>query len=111
MKRGGWLGPWNNFRANIGRCCRYLQWMDSRTGKSRTFLASLRERSSLGFMWHEGNCTKLLLPTSKRKTTGLQRARQPWQPFRIIGITVEGALELVRAVITLPARLLGYRSV
>jgi hypothetical protein len=28
-------------------------------------------------------------------------------PFRIIGIAVEGALELVRAVIFLPARMLG----
>ena len=28
-------------------------------------------------------------------------------PFRIVGIAVGGALELLRAVITLPARLLG----
>jgi hypothetical protein len=28
-------------------------------------------------------------------------------PFRLIGIAVEGVLELVRAVIFLPARLLG----
>jgi hypothetical protein len=28
-------------------------------------------------------------------------------PFRIVGIAVDGVLELLRAVITLPARLLG----
>ena len=28
-------------------------------------------------------------------------------PFRIVGISVNGALELLRAVVTLPARLLG----
>lgn len=28
-------------------------------------------------------------------------------PFRIVGIAVEGALELLRALILLPARLLG----
>lgn len=28
-------------------------------------------------------------------------------PFRILGIAVEGVLDLLRAVITLPARLLG----
>lgn len=28
-------------------------------------------------------------------------------PFRIIGISVNGVLELLRAVVTLPARLLG----
>ncbi len=28
-------------------------------------------------------------------------------PFRIVGIAVEGALELVWAVVTLPARVLG----
>lgn len=28
-------------------------------------------------------------------------------PLRLVGIAVEGVLELVRAVITLPARLLG----
>ena len=28
-------------------------------------------------------------------------------PFRILGIAVEGVLELLRAVITFPARLLG----
>lgn len=31
-------------------------------------------------------------------------------PFRIVGIAVDGALELVRAVIFLPARLLGARG-
>jgi len=30
-------------------------------------------------------------------------------PFRLIGITVEGVLELVRALFMLPARLLGAR--
>jgi len=30
-------------------------------------------------------------------------------PFRIVGIAVEGVLELVWAVITLPARLFGFR--
>ena len=30
-------------------------------------------------------------------------------PFRIVGIAVEGVLELVRAVIFLPARVLGGR--
>lgn len=29
-------------------------------------------------------------------------------PFRVLGIAVEGVLELLRAVITLPARLLGH---
>lgn len=28
-------------------------------------------------------------------------------PFRLIGISVEGALGLVRAIVTLPARLIG----
>lgn len=28
-------------------------------------------------------------------------------PFRLLGIAVDGVLELVRAVVTLPARLLG----
>jgi len=28
-------------------------------------------------------------------------------PFRILGIAVDGILELIRAIITLPARLLG----
>ena len=28
-------------------------------------------------------------------------------PFRLVGIAVEGALELVRAVVMLPARVLG----
>ena len=31
-------------------------------------------------------------------------------PFRLIGIAVEGILELVRAVVLLPARLLGGGS-
>jgi hypothetical protein len=31
-------------------------------------------------------------------------------PFRQLGIAVEGALELLRAVIFLPARVLGNRS-
>jgi hypothetical protein len=31
-------------------------------------------------------------------------------PFRLVGIAVEGVLELVRAVITLPLRVLGSRS-
>ena len=31
-------------------------------------------------------------------------------PFRLLGIAVEGALELVRAMIFLPARVLGGRS-
>lgn len=31
-------------------------------------------------------------------------------PFRLVGIAVEGALGLVRAVITLPVRLLGGRT-
>jgi hypothetical protein len=30
-------------------------------------------------------------------------------PFRLVGIAVEGALVLVWAVVTLPARLLGWR--
>ena len=30
-------------------------------------------------------------------------------PFRLLGIAVEGALQLVRGVILLPARLLGAR--
>jgi hypothetical protein len=30
-------------------------------------------------------------------------------PFRIVGVAVEGVLELVRAVLFLPARLLGSR--
>lgn len=30
-------------------------------------------------------------------------------PFRIIGISVAGVLETLRAVVTLPARLLGHR--
>jgi len=32
-------------------------------------------------------------------------------PFRIVGIAVGGVLELLRAIIFLPARLLGGRSV
>jgi hypothetical protein len=31
-------------------------------------------------------------------------------PFRIVGIAVDGVLELVKAIIFLPARLLGGRS-
>ena len=31
-------------------------------------------------------------------------------PFRIVGITVDGVLELVKAIIFLPARVLGSRS-
>ncbi len=31
-------------------------------------------------------------------------------PFRLVGIAVEGALDLVRALIFLPARVLGGRS-
>ena len=31
-------------------------------------------------------------------------------PFRIVGIAVDGVLELVKAVILLPARVLGGRS-
>jgi hypothetical protein len=31
-------------------------------------------------------------------------------PFRILGIAVDGVLELVRAIILLPARVLGGRS-
>jgi hypothetical protein len=31
-------------------------------------------------------------------------------PFRIVGIAVGGVLELMRAIITLPARALGGRS-
>lgn len=31
-------------------------------------------------------------------------------PFRIVGISVNGALDVLRAVITLPARLLGAGS-
>ncbi len=31
-------------------------------------------------------------------------------PFRIVGIAVGGVLELLRAIITLPARALGGRS-
>jgi hypothetical protein len=30
-------------------------------------------------------------------------------PFRLVGITVEGVLELVRALFLLPARMLGAR--
>ena len=30
-------------------------------------------------------------------------------PFRVVGIAVRGMLELIAAVLTLPARLLGYR--
>lgn len=31
-------------------------------------------------------------------------------PFRLIGITVDAAFALLRAVLTLPARLLGWRK-
>ena len=31
-------------------------------------------------------------------------------PFRLIGITIEAALAVVRAVLFLPARLLGWRA-
>jgi len=31
-------------------------------------------------------------------------------PFRLLGITFDAVLALVRAVLMLPARLLGYRS-
>lgn len=31
-------------------------------------------------------------------------------PFRILGFAVEGVLGLVWGIVTLPARLLGYRS-
>ncbi len=31
-------------------------------------------------------------------------------PFRLLGIAVEGVFSLVRAVVTLPARLLGSRG-
>lgn len=30
-------------------------------------------------------------------------------PFRIVGVAVDGVLSVLRAVLTLPARLLGYR--
>ncbi len=30
-------------------------------------------------------------------------------PFRLIGIAIEGVFALVRAIVTLPARLLGWR--
>ena len=30
-------------------------------------------------------------------------------PFRLIGIAVEGVFALLRAIVTLPARLLGWR--
>lgn len=30
-------------------------------------------------------------------------------PFRIVGIAVGGVLDLLRAIVTLPARVLGYR--
>ncbi len=30
-------------------------------------------------------------------------------PFRVLGIAVEGVFELLRAILTLPARLLGSR--
>ena len=31
-------------------------------------------------------------------------------PFRLVGITVEGVFALIRAIFTLPARLLGHRQ-
>ena len=31
-------------------------------------------------------------------------------PFRLLGIAVDGVFTLIKAVITLPARLLGYRG-
>jgi len=31
-------------------------------------------------------------------------------PFRLLGIAVEGVFALLRSIILLPARLLGYRS-
>lgn len=31
-------------------------------------------------------------------------------PFRLLGIAVEGVFELLRAIVLLPARLLGYRD-
>jgi hypothetical protein len=31
-------------------------------------------------------------------------------PFRLIGIVIEGLLALVRALLLLPARILGYRG-
>jgi hypothetical protein len=31
-------------------------------------------------------------------------------PFRLLGIAVDGVFELLRAVLFLPARLLGFRS-
>ena len=31
-------------------------------------------------------------------------------PFRLIGIVVEGVFALLRAIVTLPARMLGWRS-
>ena len=32
-------------------------------------------------------------------------------PFRLIGIAIEGVFALLRAIVTLPARLLGWRPV
>lgn len=32
-------------------------------------------------------------------------------PFRIVGVAVDGVLGLLKAVFTLPARVLGYRPV
>jgi hypothetical protein len=31
-------------------------------------------------------------------------------PFRLVGIVVDAALALVKAILTLPARVLGYRG-
>lgn len=33
-----------------------------------------------------------------------------WLPLRLLGICVEGVFALLRAILLLPARLLGYRS-
>jgi hypothetical protein len=32
-------------------------------------------------------------------------------PFRIVGVAVDGVLAVLKAVLTLPARVLGYRPV
>lgn len=32
-------------------------------------------------------------------------------PFRVVGVAVDGVLSLLKAVLTLPARVLGYRPV
>ena len=33
-----------------------------------------------------------------------------WLPLRLLGLCVEGIFALLRAIVLLPARLLGYRS-